>query len=118
VSRCTSDREVELTFGTTELRGICERRRRATAAIGAQAARELEQRLADFAALATVADLAGLFGENIIERSPIERSIRLKAGYDLVFCVGHVQVPCTPSGATDWAKVSRIRIMALEATDG
>jgi hypothetical protein len=109
---------VEFTFATTELRGICENRRRAAAAIGVQAAHELEQRIADLAALATVADLASLFAGNIIERSPLERSIRLKTGYDLVFRAGHVKVPQTSSGALDWAKVSRIKFIALEATDG
>jgi hypothetical protein len=99
---------VEFTFATTELRGICENRRRAAAAIGVQAAHEL----------ATVADLASLFAGNIIERSPLERSIRLKTGYDLVFRAGHVKVPQTSSGALDWAKVSRIKFIALEATDG
>jgi len=52
---------VELASATVELRSICENRRRATTVMGADAARELSQRLADLAALATVADLADLF---------------------------------------------------------
>jgi Ran GTPase-activating protein (RanGAP) involved in mRNA processing and transport len=82
--------------------------------IGAEAARELAQRLADVSAFATVAELADLFGTRIIERSPSERALRLQTGHDLVFCSGHVQVPTKADGATDWDKVSRILIVALE----
>jgi|SRR6266436_6154314 len=109
---------VELAFATIELRGICESRRRATTALGFDAARELEQRLADLSALATVRDLFDLFADDIIDRSPSERSVRLRAGYDLVFCAGHVDVPLAEDGSPDWTKVSRIRILALEAHDG
>ena len=69
-------------------------------------------------AIETVADLADLFPEDIIDRSPTERTLRLNGGYDLIFCGGHVQVPMTEDGRTDWAKVSRIRIIALEARNG
>jgi hypothetical protein len=109
---------VEFAFSTIELRGICESRRRATTALGFDAARELEQRLADLSALATVGDLIDLFADDIIGRSPSERSVRLRAGYDLVFCAGHVDVPLAEDGSTDWTRVSRIRILALEAHDG
>ena len=60
-SRASDGDEVELTFASTELRGICESRRRAISAIGVHAARELEQMLADLAALPTFADLPELF---------------------------------------------------------
>ena len=109
---------VELAFATVELRRICESRRRATAVIGATAAHELAQRLADLSALATVADLADLFASDIIDRSQSERAVRLEAGYNLVFRAGHVEVPLTKDGATDWSWVSRIRITALESRHG
>jgi hypothetical protein len=109
---------VELAFATVELRSICESRRRATTVIGAEAARELAQRLADVSAFATVAEFTDLFGNEITERSPSERALRLQTGHDLVFCSGHVQVPTQADGATDWAKVSRIRIVALEPRNG
>jgi hypothetical protein len=109
---------VELVFATVELRSICENRRRATAVIGADAARELSQRLADLMALATVADVADVFPADIIDRSPTERALRLKAGHDLIFCAGHVQVPIDEGGGTDWTRVSRIRITALETCNG
>jgi hypothetical protein len=109
---------VELVFATVELRSICENRKRAITVMGAEAARELSQRLADLVALDTVAGLADLFPEDIIDRSPTERALRLQTGHDLIFCAGHVQVPMNEDGGTDWTRVSRIRITALEARDG
>jgi len=82
--------------------------------LGLERALELERRLADLSATATVGEFAALFGDDIIERSLSERAIRLQSGYQLAFCAGHVKVPVTASGATDWAKVSRVKFVALE----
>lgn len=109
---------MEFAFATADLRGICESRRRAANAIGRQAARELERVLADLAAVATLAEFEQLFLGDLIERSPIEQAVRLEAGYDLVIRVGHVKIPKASSGTTDWSKVSRVRIVGLEATNG
>jgi hypothetical protein len=109
------ERGVEFTFGSIELRRICENRRRAINVLGIEPARELEQRLADLAALTTAAELSDLFPYHIVARSPSERALRLDAGYDLAFCAGHVDVPVLKDGSTDWTRVSRIRITALEA---
>jgi hypothetical protein len=106
---------VEFAFGTVALRSLCEIRRRATTVLGAEAARELAQRLADLSALTTVAELADLFPDDIVDRSRSERALRLQAGNDLVFCAGHVEVPVLEDGSTDWTRVSRIKILALEA---
>jgi hypothetical protein len=105
---------VELAFASLALRSICESRRRATNLLGAEAARELAQRLADLSALATAAELADLFPNDVVHRSPSERALRLQAGHDLVFCAGHVDVPILEDGSTDWTRVSRLRIIALE----
>jgi hypothetical protein len=106
---------VELAFASLELRNICESRRRATNLLGAEAAHELAQRLADLSAFATAAELADLFPSDIVDRSPSERVLRLRTGHDLVFCAGHVDVPVREDGLTDWTRVSRLRIIAVEA---
>ena len=106
---------VELAFATTRLRSICQNRRIAKTALGGDAARELVARLADFSASPTAADLGDLFGDDIVERPPSERSLRLHTGYNLVFRAGHVDVPRDTAGATDWTKVTRIQVVALEA---
>jgi hypothetical protein len=105
---------VDLAFASLELRSICESRRRATNQLGAEAAYELTQRLADISASATAFELASLFPDDIVDRSPSERAFRLER-YDLVFQAGHVDVPILGDGSTDWTKVSRLRIIALEA---
>jgi len=108
---------VELVFATTRLRGICENRRTAKMALGEDAARELATRLADFAASRTAAELTDLFGDDIIDRPPSERSLRLHTGYNLVFRSGHVTPPVDAEGATDWTQVTRIHLVALEPRD-
>ena len=108
---------MELSFSTTELREICEKRGAAIAALGPAAALELEQRLADIEFLETVADLAALFPDNVIERSSNDWALRLNTGYSVVFRSGHVTTPLTSSGGTDWVKVTRMRILAIEADD-
>jgi hypothetical protein len=108
---------VELVFATTRLRSICENRRTAKTALGEDAARELATRLADFAASTTVADLTDLFGDDIIDRPPSERSLRLHTGYNLVFRSGHVTRPVDADGVTDWTQVTRMHVVALEPRD-
>jgi len=105
---------LELSFGTTQLRDVCERRGVAAAALGMSAALELEQRLADIDALQTVTELASLFPDKITDRSEHEQSLRLQSGHELVFHSGHRKTPFTTDGATDWAKVTRVRIVAIE----
>ena len=109
---------MELSFASIELRHICESQQKAVAAIGAENARELKRRLAELDAMPTVEDFYNLFKDDLIHRSSSERSIQLSEQYQLVFCAGHVRVPTTVSGAVDWAKVSRVKITALEKMDG
>jgi hypothetical protein len=106
---------VELSFSTPQLREICERREAAIAALGESVALELEERLADIDALDTVADLSSMFPGDVIDRTPEERSITLKAGAHLVFRAGHVRTPVDSASATDWSKVSRIRVVGIES---
>lgn len=108
---------MELSFSTTELREICEKRGAAIAALGTAVALELDQRLADIEASDTVADLEALFPAEVRERSPSERVLRLRTGYRVVFRSGHVKTPLTSTGATDWERVTRMRILAIEADD-
>jgi hypothetical protein len=109
---------LELSFSTIELREIFEKRATAVEAIGIEAALELEQRLADIEALENVSDFTALFSDNTISRSPHEQSFQLKTGHEVIFRSGHVNTPATTSGAIDWTKVTRMRIVSLEVSDG
>ncbi len=106
---------MELAFSTTDVRDVCEKHDAAVAAIGDSAALELEARLADIDAVETVAELAAIFSDQLLERTAHEKSLRLNSGYQLVFQAGHVKTPLTSEGATDWAKVSKIRVVAIES---
>ena len=74
-------------------------------------------RLADIEALDTSAEFATLFPDDVLDRSPHERSLRLLTGHKIVFRSGHVNTPTTRTGATNWTEVTRMRIVALEASD-
>jgi hypothetical protein len=118
VLRWDSER-VELAFASIALRDVCESRQRATTTLGTpDAARELEGRLADLRAAANVTDFNDLFPGDIVNRSPTERAVRLTTGHDIVFAPGHVVAPFDADQGIDWTKVTRIRILALEARDG
>jgi hypothetical protein len=108
---------VELSFQTAELREICENREVAVEHLGIQAALQLAQFLADILAVETVAELEGLYPDLVFERSTAARLLRFGTGHLLVFRSGHLSTPMT-SGHPDWTKVSRIRIIALEADNG
>lgn len=111
-------RQVELAFADTKLRSICESRKKAMTSLGVTAASALEQKLAELDAFGTVAEFLEVYEEDTVQRSPTEMAIRLADGVDLIFCVGHIKVPQTSLGATDWSKVTRVRITGLEESDG
>jgi hypothetical protein len=108
---------LELTFHTAELRDICEKRDVATAKLGYAAARELAEKIADIEALDTVADLSGLLGEAIRDRSPTEKSVRLNSGFDVVFVSAHPPSGASPE-ATNWTETTRMKITAIEPING
>jgi len=109
---------MELAFATVELRSLCQSRKKASGTIGVTGARELEQRLAELVACDTVAEFEALFPRDVLSPSPTTRAIRLEAGYQLMFCSGHVKTPTTASNGTDWTRVTRIKIISLEAVNG
>jgi hypothetical protein len=78
---------------------------------------ELEQRLADIDANETVADLMSLFPAEIVEHSTTELVWVLQTG-KLRFCSAHLRTPANASGGADWGKVTKIKILAVEAAHG
>jgi hypothetical protein len=109
---------LELTFHTSELREICEKRSVAAAELGYAAARELAERLADIEAIDTVAELSLLLGEAIRDRSPTEKSLHLNSGFHVVFVSAHPLTAAATSRATDWKATTRMKITAIEPING
>jgi hypothetical protein len=109
---------LELTFQTAELREICEKRTVAATELSYAAARELAERLADIEAIETVAELSLLVGEALHDRSPTEKSLRLNAGFHVIFVSAHPSAAGSTPKATDWKKTSRMKITAIEPING
>jgi toxin HigB-1 len=107
-------RALDFSFHTEEIRDVCETRAKALAMLGLNPGIELHRRLADVQATSNVAEYLELFPAALVDRSAHERAILFAEGHSLVFKSGHVQTPMTPNGTTDWTKVSRIYLIAVE----
>jgi hypothetical protein len=107
--------KLELSFSTAQVREICEKRKDAMDALGAAAATELAERLADIDAMGTAAELMELFSGDLERSSADEFALLLRAGYRVVMRSGHPKRPATTAGTADWSKVTRLRIVAIEA---
>jgi hypothetical protein len=107
---------LELSSFTAELRDICEKRSDATAALGYAAAAELARVLADIDASETFAEFETMFGDQISDKSETEKCFRMKTG-SISFKSGHPRNLGTQPSATDWPRITRLMITAIEAAD-
>jgi hypothetical protein len=106
---------LELPSSTAEIRDICEKRSVATAKLGYASALELARVLADFEAFDRYSEFEALFGSQVSNVSNSEKRIVLKTGVSIVFRSGHPRNLGTSAVATDWSKVSRLMIIAIES---
>jgi plasmid maintenance system killer protein len=102
---------LELSFDKKLLREFCENSSKANKKFGTDAANELRLRIADLRAATSVQDL--VVGN---PRATAEGQIELDAGTHLriIFCANHNTVPKLDSGAVDWSRVSRVKILGIE----
>ncbi|WP_157450360.1 hypothetical protein [Bradyrhizobium sp. ARR65] len=105
-------------FPTEELRAICAERGVATAKLGAAAALELAQILADIEACDTAAEFCELYPSKVLDISNTEKCVQLSTGHRLNFRSGHPNYPNPPAEVTDWNNTTRLRIVSIEASDG
>ena len=108
---------MDFAYLTDRIRDICEQRARAVAEVGELAALELERRLADMDACDTAAEFAALCEGELLELSPHQWALRLAENVQMALTAGHVRVPRTRTGTTDWSKVTRFRIEMIGGTD-
>lgn len=101
---------MELSFATVKVRTICEKREKSSVALGPVASNELMARLSDLMACETMGEYMDLFPKDVGVHAPDTCAIRLKSGSDIEVMAGHIEIPRTEKGATDWQKVSRIKI--------
>lgn len=107
---------LDFAYLSARIRGICERRACAVAEVGEPAALELERRLADIDACDTAADFAALCAEELLVLSGHRWALRLTENVQMELVAGHVKVPRTRTGATDWSRVTKFRIEAIGGT--
>ena len=104
---------MEIAFESKELRDLCESEAVARGTLDEGDAEMLMHRLADLSAASSISDL--LAGNP----RPVDGGrlivIDLSSSRRLVFAPNHPRNPQRDDGATDWAKVNRVRIVRLEA---
>jgi hypothetical protein len=104
--------ELELAFATKPLRELCESEAKAKERLGAKIAAVLKHRLADFRAAESVDELP--IGKPRKEADAYV--LEFTNGVNVTFRPNHSENPVLKSGAIDWSKVTRIKIMGIETT--
>jgi toxin HigB-1 len=110
--------KLELSFESKELRTVCENEAQAKLELGATVAATLKRRLADMRAAASVKDLLVGHPRTLDGTHGQEMVIDLSEKHRLVFAANHIKNPVTAAGDVDWNRVSRIKMLRLEGTDG
>jgi proteic killer suppression protein len=110
-----SSEALELAFAKKSLRQVCEREANAKRDLGAKIAEKLRRRLADLRAATCVKDLVAGRPRELKGARHRQIAVDLCEGFGIIFCANHNSVPTLESGGVDWAKVSRIKILRIEA---
>jgi hypothetical protein len=101
---------LQLAFETKHLRTLCESSADAIRELGQDVARHLMQRIADLDSAVTINDV--LLGQPRASDSG-NLVIELVRGYRLQCRANHPNNPITATGAIDWNRVSRIKIVGI-----
>jgi hypothetical protein len=109
---------LELSSSTAEIREICEKRDKARAQLGDDAALELSQILADIEAFDSFADFGAMFGTQITDRGETEKCFHMKTGHVIVFRAGHPRNLGAGAAPPNWANTTRLMITGIERADG
>lgn len=101
---------LELAFETKALRDICENEAVAREKLGTKVADALRRRLSDFRSIDSFDELPlakpKKNSNNVVFDLPDD--------WQLVVASGHGATPKLPSGKTDWASVTRLKIFRIE----
>ena len=108
---------LELAFTQKALRDLCESQLKAERRFGINVAKRLRARLADLREAETAGDLVAGQPRKSADADEC-MDLDLGEGVRLIFKANHVANPRTRSGQVDWAKVSRIKILEIGASNG
>ena len=102
---------MEIRFKDKKVQELCQKKAVAIKKLGDPCARKLRARLQDLESARTVRELPPVGNPHHLkgDRSG-EFAIRLAGGWRLVFIAANDHRPALPGGATDWTKVTIIRI--------
>lgn len=103
---------MELAFDTQALRRVCESDVEARKRFPGETAGQLQDRLADMRAAASVSDLVA--GRPSLDGQPpgwIRFS--LEGGYELVCTANHPRPPVTDDGRVDFSRVRRVKVARI-----
>ena len=87
----------------------------ASEAYGSLVAEALTHRLADLIAAATVTDI--IAGRPQVLNDSQHMSVEFAKTHRLIFCPNHRTNPTKQDGTIDWVKVTRIKILRIEAAN-
>jgi|ERR1035441_76797 hypothetical protein len=103
---------MELAFETPGLRSVCESDVEARKCLPEGTAEELQDRLADMRAAASVSDLvAG--APSVDVRPPGRIRFALDGGYELVCVCNHPRPPMTDDGLVDFGRIRRVKVVTI-----
>ncbi len=102
---------MEIEFGDSKLRKLCETRREATRKLGADSARRLGTRLSEMHAAATVGELFAGNPHPLTGDREGEFALNLAGAKRLVFVPTDDPIPSTETGQIDWPRVSSVKIV-------
>ncbi len=103
---------LEISFAEKSLRQLCENGALARRKLGIKVAEKLKHRLADLRAASSVKDLV------VGRPREVEgiMSVDLCDDYRIILCANHNSVPLLDTGAVDWSKVNRVKILKIEGS--
>ncbi len=107
---------MEPSYDWPDVRDLCERHGSAVARLGQEAAAELQTAMADFSAAETAVEFVALYPERFTNDGPHGLVMTLRCGLRLQFVSGHPIKKGQLAETTDWAKTSRLRVVAIEAS--
>jgi hypothetical protein len=107
-----------IAYSTRPLRELCESQSKAERQLGVSVAAALRDRLSEMRAADNVAELPVGSPTALNGTADAQFTLKLNDGHVLRLKVNHNKVPTTANGEVDWARVSRVQLLAVENTHG
>lgn len=111
----TRDNEVDILFGSSVLRRMCNRERIAVRRLGVRCARRLMTRLHDMRAAGALEEMRSLPGRchELAGARAGQLALDLEHPRRLVFEPANSPIPKKPDGGLDWRKVTAVTILGV-----